>query len=92
MRIKVELLGHLHEVTGAKELEVEFAPPTVAGLIERLSNTYGETFNRWIVSSDSEEYKVMILVNGIDIDFLRKSMTTLASGDEVIMIPLVTGG
>jgi len=91
-RVKVEALGHLRELTGKKELEVELAIPTIEELIRSLSSRYGENFTRAVVDSDSGELQVLILVNGKDIDFLQKLRTPLRNGDRVAIIPHVGGG
>ena len=92
MRIKVEVLGYLRGLAGRKEFEVELTVPTIDGLIGNLSNTYGEDFGRAIVGPESEDFQVIILVNGKDIDFLEKSRTPLSDGDKVVITPVVAGG
>jgi len=92
VRVKVEAFGHLNQLTGKKEFEVELTTPTVEGLVESLSNTYGEDFKRAIVETSSGEFTVLILVNGKDIDFLQKSKTPLSNDDKISLVPLVAGG
>lgn len=92
MRVKVEVLGYLRELAGKKEFEIELTVPTVGGLIGSLSDAFGEDFKRVVVADGSEDFQVIIFVNGKDIDFLQKSRTLLGDGDKVVMAPVIGGG
>ena len=92
VQVRVEILGHLRRFTGKNEFDVELVTPTIGGLIEQLSIIYGEEFVKEIVGSGPNDFQLIILVNGNDIDFLKKSETPLSSGDKVQMFPAVAGG
>ncbi len=92
VHVKVEVLGHLNQITGKKEFEVDLDEPTIEGLIDRLSSIYGDNFGRAVRDPGSGGFLVLVLVNGQDIDFLQKSSTQLFNGDKVVMAPLVAGG
>ena len=92
VHVKIEVIGHLNQITGKRKFEILLKEPTIQGLIESLRNTYGTNFDRAVRHPDSGEFLVLILVNGQDIDFLQKSDTLLSDKDEVVMVPLVAGG
>jgi MoaD family protein len=92
VHVKIEVIGHLNQITRKREFEIVLNEPTIQGLIEGLCKAYGTDFDRAVRDPDSGEFLVLILVNGQDIDFLQKSETQLSDGDEVVMVPLVAGG
>lgn len=92
IRVVVDVLGHLRDVVGTKQLEVVLDVPSIAGLVDRLSEDHGEGFKDLVVDVESGDFRVCVLVNGKDADFLQKSNTKLKNGDKITMIPLAAGG
>ncbi len=92
IRVVVDVIGHLRDVVGTKQLEVVLDVPSIAGLIDRLSEDHGEEFKNLVVDVESGDFRVCVLVNGKDADFLEKSNTKLRNGDKIAMIPLAAGG
>jgi len=90
-KVRVNLMGSVYEIIGQKTFDVELKGATVRGLLEKMSETYGQDLIRLIVS-DSGELHVLILVNGVDIDFIKKLETPLKEGDLIAIVPHVVGG
>jgi MoaD family protein len=79
MTVKVRLFAALRELAGASEVEVEAR--TAGDVVEALSERFGERFAQ-IAAVGS------VVVNGE-----RASRTTaVAAGDEVALLPPVSGG
>ncbi|HYG71095.1 MAG TPA: MoaD/ThiS family protein [Actinomycetota bacterium] len=77
--VKVRLFAALRELAGASEVEAEGA--TVAEVIDVLSARYGERFSQ------------IARVGSVVVDGERASpATALAGGEEVAVLPPVSGG
>jgi len=77
--VKVRLFAALRELAGASEVEAE--ADTVEGVIEVLSARYGERFSR------------VAEVGSVIVDGERAGReTTLRGGEEVAVLPPVSGG
>ncbi len=87
----MNLIGHISEMTDEKTFDVELEDATVRGLLEKMSKTCSQDGMRLIIS-ETGELRVMILVNGVDIDFIKKLDTPLRYGDAVDIIPPIVGG
>jgi MoaD family protein len=77
--VKVRLFAALREVAGASVLDLE--APDVGALLELLSRTYGDPFDR-IMSAGT------VVVDGETVGSNRE----LKAGDEVALLPPVSGG
>lgn len=91
----IKFFAYLREprYAGCKELTCP-APGTVAQLGELLSQKYGPAFRGEFFSPDGTELgeRVIVMVNGRRIEFLRGLDTPLAEGDTVQIFPVVAGG
>lgn len=90
-RVKVTFYGALARAVGEKETEVEAS--TLNDVLSRLTAKYGEHFKERIYDETGVLRRfVNIYVNGKDIRFLDNLNTTLKNGDEISIIPAVSGG
>lgn len=94
MKISVKFLASIREIVGAHEIPFEISPGnTVESLLEILESHFGVDFKEAVGKPfEDENPKVMFLVNGRDIDFLKGPKTELSEGDTVVLIPPVAGG
>ena len=90
--VTVNLMGHIFDIVQEKTITIALETPTVRGLIEKITDTYGPDLRKAILKEGTEELYVLVLVNSKDIDFLQKLDTPLTDGDRVDVIPLVAGG
>ena len=79
MAVRVRLFASLRELAGAPDVEVEARD--VAGVLSALSSRLGPRFDA-IMATGS------IIVNGEPVDVDR----ALVAGDEVALLPPVSGG
>ena len=92
IKIKVNLIGHIQEIVGNKQFDVELDDCTVRGLIEKISMLYGLGLIELIFKQETQEFIFLVLLNGTDVDFLRGLDTPLKEGDRIDIIPPVAGG
>jgi len=80
--VKVRLFAALREIAGSSWVDLDTADSADAGsVVEALSATYGEEFER-IARSGT------VVINGEPAEWDRE----LAPGDEVALLPPVSGG
>ena len=92
IKVNVTLVGHLSDLVGQRRIDIELDNHTLGGLVERISGLYGNNLIDSIVKAGTRELKVLILVNGMDVDFIRRLDTPLREGDNVDIVPMVAGG
>jgi len=93
MKVKVRFFALLREVAGIKEVEEEVEEgATVRGLLERLSERLPRRFRELIFEGQEVSRNVIILVNRRGIRELEGLETKLKDGDEVALLPPVSGG
>lgn len=96
MKVTVEYLGHIRNITGSKrteEIKIE-NNSSVADLLVALSKKYGTPFKRAVYESGGSDVKsnFMATVNGYLLNQLKGVETKLKDGDRVILMPVVSGG
>jgi len=96
LKVKVEFLGHVRNVIGSeREEEVEISEgSSIADLLMMLSEKYGEPFKRAVYEKSGADVKsnYIITVNGYLLNQLNGVKTKLKNGDQVILLPIVSGG
>ena len=96
MKIKVEFLGHVRNVIGSnREEEIEISEgSSIADLLMMLSEKYGEPFKKAVYEKSGSDVKpnYIITVNGYLLNQLNGVETKLKNGDQVILLPIVSGG
>jgi molybdopterin synthase sulfur carrier subunit len=94
--VKVEFLGHVRNVIGSeREEEVEISEgSSIADLLMMLSEKYGEPFKKAVYEKSGADVKsnYIITVNGYLLNQLNGVKTKLKNGDQVILLPIVSGG
>jgi MoaD family protein, archaeal len=94
MKVKVKFLASIREIVGLHEIPFEISPgSTVESLLEILESHFGAEFKEAVGKPfEDKNPKIMFLVNGRDIDFLKGPRTELNEGDTIVLIPPVAGG
>ncbi|RLF10738.1 MAG: molybdopterin synthase sulfur carrier subunit [Thermoprotei archaeon] len=93
MKVRVKFFAVVRELAGAKELEVEVNPEcTVMSLLEELAHKLPSKFREYVFKGGALSKSIIILVNGKGISELKGLDTKLSSGDEVAILPPVSGG
>jgi molybdopterin synthase sulfur carrier subunit len=92
MEVKVRLFARLREIAGSREVSVEVKPGfTVADVIEKLSDRFGEEFRRYLEENLKEE-RLYLVLNGAGLDRAKASSINVKDGDILAIIPPIGGG
>jgi MoaD family protein len=90
-RVKLRLLVTLATALGRKEVEMEAS--SLKEALDALTAEYGEEFKTKVFdTAGNPRRQIKIYVNGRDLRFLNRLDTLLNDGDEVLVLPAVTGG
>lgn len=96
MKVRVEYLGHIKNITDNKrEEEIETSEDvTITDLLTQLSRKYGEPFRKAIYEPKGSDVKpnYIITVNGYLLNQLKGLETRLKKGDHIALLPIVSGG
>ena len=96
MKVKVEYLGHIRNIIGSgREEEVEIEEEaSIADLLMVLSEKYGQPFKKAVYEKRGTDVKsnYIITVNGYLLNQLSGIETKLQNGDEITLLPIVSGG
>jgi MoaD family protein len=95
MKIKIHYLGLVKTYTNISQDEIELkegAP--LSELLDKLAAEFDKQFTQDIYEIGAKDVKAMftVMINGIVIGQLNGVGTKLKNGDNVILMPLMTGG
>lgn len=91
VKVNVRLLPALVRNKGRTEVETDAS--TLKEALNILTEEYGEMFKTKIFDPKGNlKRQIKIYVNGRDMRFLNQLATLLNEGDEVLILPAVTGG
>jgi len=86
--IRVKFFGYFRQLAGQKEVVLEIDDMDITSLLQLLKEKYGDEFYRIVVSEGRIRDEVLLLVNQKSV----KENDVVHSGDEVAILPPVTGG
>ena len=93
--IKVQTILYLKKIVGAREIEISVPSGCILqGLLEIMVDTWGDELATRLFEPNSTNllpYR-RLMVNGQDIGFLDGLNTLLQDGDEILIMPPVSGG
>lgn len=93
MKVKVKFFALVRELAGTKELEIEGREGMrINDLLKELANILPEKFRDYIFEGNEVSRSLIILVNGKGISEMNGLETELKDGDEVALLPPVSGG
>ena len=96
VKIKIEYLGHVRNLLNKqRQEEIELNEnSTIQDLLTILANKYGEPFKKAIYEPGTTDLKTnfMATVNGHLLNQLKGVNTKLKNGDNVTIMPVVSGG
>ena len=95
MRVKVRYLGLMRIFTNQSEEEFDFKEGSLlVELLNKLAAKYGDKFKTEVYEQTAKDLKTgfVALINGVLMGQLHGTETRLKNGDQVILMPLMTGG
>jgi sulfur-carrier protein len=93
--VKVRTILTLKTIMGSGEMELPVSEGSTLGqLITTLVKRFGDELASQLYGPDSKSLRpyIRLMVNGRDIAFLEGMDTVLCNGDEVLVLPPVSGG
>ena len=93
--VKVRTILTLKYIMGSGEIDLSFPEEsTLAQLISNLVNRWGNDLAAYLYEPNTNTVRpyIRLMVNGRDIAFLQRMDTVLRNGDEVLILPPVSGG
>jgi sulfur-carrier protein len=95
-KIKLHTILDIKKIIGKGEIEIPVLKgSSVRELVAGLVGTWGEALRSYLLESDNPvkiHPHIRLMVNGRDIAFLGGIDTVLEDGDEILILPPVSGG
>ncbi|MCX8150521.1 MAG: MoaD family protein [Candidatus Bathyarchaeota archaeon] len=96
MKVTVDYLGYIKGVLGVKQPEVVVLKDNaqVRDLLAALAEKHGAPFKKAVYEPNSSDLKptYIMSINGLLLNQLKELDTNLKDGDQVVLLPIVTGG
>jgi len=95
INVKVQTILYLSKIVGAREIEISVPKGcTLQGILGNMVDTYGDELASHLFQPKSTTVLpyLRLMVNGRDIAFLDGIDTLLKDGDEILIMPPVSGG
>jgi sulfur-carrier protein len=93
--VKVRTILTIKKILGTGEIELPVPEKsTLQELVTKLVNNFGDELASLLLESETRKVlpHIRLMVNGRDIAFLNGMDTVLQPGDEVLILPPVSGG
>lgn len=93
--VKLRTILTLKTILGSGEIEIAFPEgTTLEQVITTLVNKHGDDLSSHLYEPDSRNLRpyIRLMVNGRDIAFLEGMETVLRNGDDLLILPPVSGG
>ncbi len=94
MKVTVRLYGHLPDLAGEGQFNIEINEPTVRGLLQAMQkNCPGKLMSAMVdFQSDPPELLVMASVDNMPTFYTEGIESKLHEGSEVVFMPALAGG
>ena len=94
MKIQVRSVLTIAKVLPGKKFVLDVPEPlTLGGLLDELEKTYGQAFHDAVCDKNGySARKTALLVNGVSAAAKEGLGTQLKDGDDVLILPVISGG
>ncbi len=95
MKVVLHTILGLKQVIGQRQTEIDLPDgSTVQDLLTYMMTTWGDRLSPHLLEPESGRLlpQVRVMVNGQTVQYLQGMGTPLKDGDEVLFLPLVSGG
>lgn len=96
IKVKVHTILDIKKIIGKGEIEIPVPKGcSVKEVLTGLADTWGEALKMYLLESDNPvkiRPYLRLMVNGRDIAFLGGMDAVLRDGDEILILPPVSGG
>jgi len=95
IKIQVEIVGVLRQLSGKNIISLEFDSFTVVNdVISELANNLSSKFKQALIDSELNDPRpnVLVLLNKTEIGVLDGLRTKVGNGDKLVLVPVSHGG
>ena len=95
MQVKVHYISLVKTYTNKSQEEITLNEnANLSQLLDQISQIYGKQFTQEVYDPNKKEMKstFVAMINGVLMDQLKGTNTTLKDGDSIILMSLMTGG
>jgi len=90
--VKIRFPSALQAITKTNEKELNLKETSIRSVFEELTKEYGSEFERIIFDDGDIRRFINVFVNGENIRHLSGLETEIKDGDEISILPAVSGG
>lgn len=95
MQVNVHYISLVKSYTNKSREEITLNEgASMEQLLKQIANNYGKQFKEEVYDPEKKEMKstFVAMINGVLIDQLKGTSSTLKNGDNIILMALMTGG
>ncbi len=95
MQVNVHYISLVKSYTNKSREEITLNEgASMEQLLNQIANNYGKQFKEEVYDPEKKEMKstFVAMINGVLIDQLKGTSSTLKNGDNIILMALMTGG
>jgi molybdopterin converting factor small subunit len=95
MQVKVHYISLVKTYTNKSQEEITLNEnANLSQLLDQIAEMYGKQFTQEVYDPNKKEMKstFIAMINGVLMDQLKGTNTTLKNGDSIILMSLMTGG
>lgn len=89
-RVCVKMFATVREASGSPS--AQFDASDLDELLSKLGDRFGTKLSRLLIEAKSDPERIIILLNGRNLNAVRARDAKLADGDEIAIFPPVSGG
>jgi molybdopterin synthase sulfur carrier subunit len=95
MKVKIHTILGIKKIIGRGDIELSIPKgSTLKSLLSLVTQTYGNDVSSYLYGENNSDLlpHIRVMINGRDIEFLNGLSTVLKEGDEILILPPISGG